>query len=248
MTLQIETWVWTYAFVFCRIAACIAVMPALGERGVPPRVRLCVAAAFALVVWPVAQFGIEGGDIVTLTGYLVCEIIVGLILGVFLRCIAAALEVAGHIIANTTSLAQAMGNAAPDASPAIAHLIYFSGLCLALLLGLHTKLVVYFVVSYEWIPFATTFSVDTYANQFLHAFVTMFEAGFAVAVPFLILSVAYNAGLGFVNRAMPQMMVAMVGAPAIAFGSIAFLGVLLPTILLRWHEILDVFLQTAVLP
>ena len=49
----------------------------------------------------------------------------------------------------------------------------------------------------------------------------------------------YNLALGIINRAMPQLMVAMVGAPAITGGALALLMLAAPVILPLWLGLLQ---------
>jgi flagellar biosynthetic protein FliR len=44
----------------------------------------------------------------------------------------------------------------------------------------------------------------------------------------------YNLALGAINRAMPTLMVSMVGAPALTLGSLALLAIATPVILAAW--------------
>ena len=67
-----------------------------------------------------------------------------------------------------------------------------------------------------------------------------FGLGFTLAGPFVLAAVVYNLGLGVINKAMPQLMVAFVGAPAISFGGIALLLIASPFLLSIW---LDAFLN-----
>ena len=66
-----------------------------------------------------------------------------------------------------------------------------------------------------------------------------FALGFALAAPFVIAAFAYNLALGAINRAMPQLMVAMVGAPAITGGALALLMLAAPVILPLWLGLLQ---------
>ena len=61
-----------------------------------------------------------------------------------------------------------------------------------------------------------------------------FSLAFALAAPFVILSALYNLTLGFINKAMPQLMVAFVGAPVITLGSVALLLLTAPVMLSVW--------------
>ena len=66
----------------------------------------------------------------------------------------------------------------------------------------------------------------------------MAALGFSVTryrlVAFVIAGMIYNLALGAINRAMPQLMVSMVGAPALTFGALALLAVVAPVLLSVW--------------
>ena len=66
-----------------------------------------------------------------------------------------------------------------------------------------------------------------------------FALGFSLAAPFVIAAFAYNVALGAINRAMPQLMVAFVGAPAITAAGILLLLLASPLILTYWSGRLD---------
>lgn len=64
----------------------------------------------------------------------------------------------------------------------------------------------------------------------------MFANAFTLAAPFVITSLIYNVALGAINRAMPQLMVAFVGAPAITAGGLILLMLISPLILSIWLD------------
>ena len=70
-----------------------------------------------------------------------------------------------------------------------------------------------------------------------------FTLAFTLAAPFIILSVLYNVALGAINNAMPQLMVAFVGAPVITAGGLFLLLVSSPLILSDWVRTMEVFLS-----
>ena len=63
-----------------------------------------------------------------------------------------------------------------------------------------------------------------------------FRFGLILAAPFVAVSLLYNLALGVINRAMPQLMVAFVGAPAITFAALLLLALTAPLILSVWVE------------
>ena len=56
------------------------------------------------------------------------------------------------------------------------------------------------------------------------------------------MSVLYNLALGAINKAMPQLMVAFVGAPVITAGGLLILCISSPLILTVWLDALDTFM------
>ena len=74
--------------------------------------------------------------------------------------------------------------------------------------------------------------------QVAHAF----ELAFVLAAPFVLMSVLYNLALGVINKAMPQLMVAFVGAPVITLGGLFLLFLAAPTMLGIWLSALDGFM------
>ncbi len=69
-----------------------------------------------------------------------------------------------------------------------------------------------------------------------------FSLAFTLAAPFVILSVLYNVALGVINKAMPQLMVAFVGAPVITAGGLMLLCLSAPLLLETWLNALNSFI------
>ena len=65
----------------------------------------------------------------------------------------------------------------------------------------------------------------------------------AVPFAFVIAALIYNVALGVINRAMPQLMVAMIGAPALTAGGLILLMLAAPAILSAWVRHLGGVLQ-----
>jgi flagellar biosynthesis protein FliR len=64
-----------------------------------------------------------------------------------------------------------------------------------------------------------------------------------LAAPFFVISFLYNVALGVINRAMPQLMVAFVGAPAITFGALVLLLLAVPAGLVIWWNAFSIVLD-----
>ncbi len=224
-------WFLTAFMVFLRVGAMMALLPAFGEQAVPARVRLVLALAFTAVTAPAVA-----GGIAPLSGPLpfLSEIAAGLILGIGLRLFVHALQIAGTIIAQSTSLSQLLGGIDNEPLPAIGTILTLAGLTLALAMGLHVQAAKLIILSYDLLPAGRMPDAAEAAGWGLARIAHVFSLAFSLAAPFMIASLIYNLATGVINRAMPQLMVAMVGAPALTLGGLAMLAIAAPLILAVW--------------
>ncbi|MCV2867085.1 flagellar biosynthetic protein FliR [Defluviimonas sp. WL0002] len=223
--------------VFARIGAAMVAMPAYGQGFVPMRVRLAAALAFTAVVLPAVlpTIPVPRGTIAAL-GTLVGEVVIGAALGAFLRLIVQALEIAGAMIAQSTSLAQMFGGDGAEPMPAISHLLLMAGIALAAMLDLHLRLAEALILSYQALPVGVLPDPGVLKGWGLQGVIQAFALAFGLAAPFLIVATLYNFALGAINRAMPQLMVMMVGAPAVTAGTLLLLLAAVPALLVIWHD------------
>jgi flagellar biosynthetic protein FliR len=228
--------VWAAALVFVRIGAVVALAPGLGETAVPQRIKLAFVVALTLVVAPLVteQVAASGPDpaLAALAG----EAVAGLILGIGMRLYLLALLTAASIIAQATTLSQLFAGAAPEPQPAIGNLLAVAGIALALAAGLHVTAAELIVQSYQILPAGGYPNPGRVADWGLGLISDTFSLAFSLAAPFVIGATIYNLALGVINRAMPQLMVSMIGAPALTLGSLALLAVAVPLVLTVWLD------------
>ncbi|SNT03892.1 flagellar biosynthetic protein FliR [Tropicimonas sediminicola] len=225
--------------VFLRVGAAMAVLPAFGEQNIPPRIRLSLALAFTLIVAPAVDVsGVQASPAVLLP-LLATEPLVGLAFGLVLRLMIFVLQMAGSMAAQSTSLSQLLGGAAGEPLPAFGHVLVIGGLALAVLSGLHVRIAEALVASYVDFPIGLGIDSATLAEIWVARVGDAFALAFSLAAPFVIAAFLYNLALGAINRAMPQLMVVLVGAPAITAGGLALLALLAPLLLQLWLEVLQ---------
>lgn len=235
-----QDWLWTAALVFLRVGAALFLMPAFGEQVVPQRVRLVLALAFTAVVLPAVSDGMA--DVQGTLRPAAVEVVVGLAIGIGLRLFVFALHMAAAIIAQVTSLSQLFGGSTPDPQPAIGNLLTVAALALAVLAGLHVKAASLLILSYRVLPAGRFPTAADMADWGLLQVAQSFALAFALAAPFVIGSVVYNVALGIINRAMPQLSVILVGAPALTAASLLLMMVAVPLMLAVWLGGFDAFL------
>lgn len=231
---------WRAVLVFLRVGAAMALLPAFGEQSVPQRVRLILALAFTLVVAPAA--GPMPTPDIGLLAPMLSETAIGLALGMALRLFVIALQIAGSIAANATSLAQLFGGSGPEPQPAVGNLLVMAGLAIAVAAGLHVQIAQALILSYEVFPAGVIPNSDDMTKWGLSQISQAFARGFILAAPFTIAAFLYNVALGVINKAMPALMVSFVGAPALAGGSLVLIAVISPAMLAAWLYALQMFL------
>lgn len=226
--------------VFVRVGAVMAVLPGFGEASVPMRVRLVLAVGFTAIVFPAV--GPEAAATVRLgLGAVLIEAAAGLALGIGFRLLVIALQIAGTIAAQSTSLAQLTGGAAPEPLPAIGHLLNMAGLAVAVAAGLHVQVAQALILSYDVLPAGALPAAEEVAQWGLGGVARAFALALQLAAPFVVAALLYNLALGAINRAMPQLMVAFVGAPALTFGGLALLLLTAPGAIMLWQGALGTF-------
>lgn len=223
--------------VFIRVGGMMAVLPAFGEQTIPARVRLGVTLAFSMVVAPLVMMPLQ-----TLpANALLAEAVIGLMLGLGLRFLIFALQTAGMLIAQAVSLAQLFG-AVGEPQPVISGILTVTALALAVAMGLHLKVVELLLKSYMLFPQGQFPSGTDVAEWGVAQTTRCLGMAVSLAAPFVAASLLYNVALGIINRAMPQLMVSFIGAPAMTLGGMALFALASPFLLDLWQTALLAFL------
>ncbi len=231
-----ESLAWAVALAFVRIGAVVALMPGLGDPSVPQRIKLALVVAFSLVVAPILADRTAEANLKPSFAALGGEAVAGLVLGIGMRLFVLALQTAASIIAQATTLSQLFAGAAPEPQPAMGNLFLIAGIALAMTAGLHVRAAELVLLSYDILPAGAYPRAGQAADWGLALVSRTFSLAFTLAAPFVIASMIYNLALGAINRAMPTLMVSMVGAPALTLGALAMLAVATPVLLAAWLE------------
>lgn len=235
---------WLHMLVFLRAGPLMSMFPGFGENSVPVRIKLVLALALTVIVAPAVQP--FAGRAPAFSGFAVLVLVesgIGLAMGLGLRLFLLALQTAGSIAAQATSLSQILGSAGATPLPAMGHILVVAALALAMLLGLHIRVAEMFILSYNLFPVGEMPGAAALSEWGVIQVARSFALAFQLAAPFLIVSVIYNLTLGIINRAMPQLMVVFVGAPAITAAGLIGLMLLSPLMLEVWMQALEAFVS-----
>lgn len=225
--------------IFTRISAIAFFTPGVGERAVPTRVRLAVAIAITMVITPMVltpdmRPPAEPAGLVALYA---AEAMCGIVIGFALRIMIFVLQIAGAITAQHLSLAQLFGPTVGfDSESPFAAILVMGGVALAAATGLHIHLVGAIADVYEALPFGLFPGAEATGEwSSTRVGEALFKA-LALSSPFVILGFLYSLALAAASRAMPQLMAAFVGAPAITLAGLALFAAAAPILLFEWLE------------
>ncbi|HXC54775.1 MAG TPA: flagellar biosynthetic protein FliR [Rhizomicrobium sp.] len=214
----------TYLLVFARTGSMMMLLPALGEGGIPARVRLVLALAVSVALAPVVQ-GAYPAAAPTNTlqlGLLVAqEATCGILVGGMSRIIMSSLQIAGYLIATQTGLAyaQTVDPTQHEQGAVIGNFFSLLGAVLIFSTDLHHVAIGAIAGSYKMLPPGAALPTGDMAELTLRLLSASFVLGFQLAAPFLVFGFALYAALGILAKLMPQLQVFFVAMPInIMFG------------------------------
>jgi flagellar biosynthetic protein FliR len=211
---------YTFMLIVVRLAAMLMVMPALGESSIPGRIRLSLAIALALVLYPsVAPLIAAPGGLGSLVGAVGFEIAIGVFIGGTARLLMSAAQLAGAIIAYQMGLAFAQ-NVDPSIGVQSAMLSSFlSVVAVTVIFALDLHHLLIGAISGSYTLFAPGGAVPT--GEFVTLAIDIIARSFTVATqlsaPFLVFGLVFYVGLGILSRLMPQVQIFFVAMPANIF-------------------------------
>ncbi len=226
------------AAIFTRLSALLFFLPGIGERMMPVRVRLIVALSLMLVLLPAVSGDFTAPQRPSLiAATFAAEAICGALIGFGIRLTVFAIQTAGAIISQSLSLAQLFGSAISfDQETPISTLLMFSAIVMAVSAGIHFETVNVLIMSYEIMPLGNFPGASATGEWAAGRTAFAFSAAMSLAFPFIVLGFIYNLAIGAANRAMPQLMVAFVGIPAVTMAGFVLLAVCAPVIITVWLD------------
>lgn len=222
-----------FVLVFARVGTMMMLLPGVGERVAPGRIRLVVALFVTLATMPIVRATIPAGALTMQTAFplLVTELLVGFTFGLTGRFLMSSLQTAGVIISQQIGLSFTMAldptGGDRGQSAAISSFLTMLGVSLILAANLHHVAIAGIVDSYQTIlPGSAPQSGDA-AQLALTVASSAFTTGVQISAPFLVFGLIFNLGLGVLSRMMPQLQIFFLAMPAaILLGTVIFILVL----------------------
>jgi flagellar biosynthesis protein FliR len=238
-----------FILVFARIGTLVMLMPGIGDRTIPTRMRLSFALLLSLLFLPIIRqtLPLLSGGIEPLIKLAILEIMIGLMLGATVRITLSAMQLAGTIVAQQLGLSfsASIDPTAGVQNPTVATFLVFTATGLIFALDLHHLSIRGMHDSYALMMPGDVPSVADATQLIITTFVSAFKVGVQISAPFLVFGLVFNLGLGVLSRLMPQLQIFFVAMPAtIILGSlilIAALGVMMNVFIEHFTGILSQF-------
>lgn len=212
---QLETWLATLIFPLTRILALIASAPILGNRQVPGRVKIGLSVFLAIIIAPTigempqVPIGSPQGLLIMLQ-----QIIIGVAMGLTMRLIFTAVDLAGEL----AGLQMGLGFASfydplnSAYTPIIARwLSMIAGLAFLALNG-HLYLLMAMAESFQTLPIGESLSAGGFYKVAGWG-ASIFAYALQLSLPIVAALLITNVALGILTRAAPQLNLFAIGFP-----------------------------------
>ena len=228
---QLNAWLISFIWPLTRILGLVMVMPALGHRSVPGRVKIGLGIFVTLIVAPTlppmpdVALGSWHGLLV-----LVQQFLIGVAMGFIVRVVFAAFETAGEIIGLQMGLGFASFFDPQSAGQSLVLARFFNILATLVFLAVNAHLLMIgaLVDSFQSLPIGTQpLSAAGFHN--VAAFgSTIFSVGLQLSLPVLAIMLMTNLSLGILTRSAPQLNIFAIGFPITLGVGLIVLNMTLP--------------------
>ncbi|MBX3478255.1 MAG: flagellar type III secretion system protein FliR [Brevundimonas sp.] len=241
--------VWAGGLIFARIGAILMLLPGFGESYVPPRIRLSLALVVSLALWPVVAGTLPPlpASLGAMVGWVLREVIVGLMIGALLRSFMTAMATAGEVVSLQTTLGFSQTANPLQAQPGttLSAFLTLLGVTLVFATDTHHLFLAGLAGSYEMVAPARPLMTGDFAALAIRTLGDAFLLGVQLAGPVLVFALVFNLASGLVGRVMPQFQVFFAAAPlSVILGLSVFalsLGVVGTVFIDRYRRLAEVF-------
>lgn len=223
-----------HAFIlaFIRVCGIIIAIPVLGNRTVPLRVKGGLAIVVTLLVTPFVPARPLPTEMLSLILAMAGEVCIGLTIGLVVRFVFEAMQLAGQIIG--FQMGFAIVNVVDPISSAqvsiIAQFVYLIAVLVFFAVNGHHLFLYAIAESFRIIPTLDFHMSGALANAVVTYSKEIFVIAIKIGAPVMAMLVLTSVGLGMVARTVPQINIFIVGFPLKIGIGLVGLGLTLPLI------------------
>lgn len=222
-----------------RIGGLLAALPVFSGRTVPMKVKLALVLVLGVLLAPVIPLPSVSLDPMLLAGGLLSEMTIGMTIGLAVRLLFGALEVAGELLGIQMGfgVVHLFDPTTSHQTPMVAQFFTMLASLVFLSINAHLFVMATIIQSYEAIPaFGATLSPHL-GEEILLLSQQMFTIGLKLCAPVLLTILLINVLLALLGRAVPQVNVFVLSFPITIAGGLTVMAIAMPfTIDLLAHQ------------
>ena len=215
--------------IFCRIGACLMLMPGFSSSRIPVKVRLFLALSVTLALTPLLIDIVRplavSSDPASLLAVIGSELLTGFMIGLLGRLFFLALQTIAVAASQAMGLSAMPGLAVEEDEqlPPIAALFSLTAVTIMFITDQHWLILGGLVDSYATLPPVQGFDVQAGLIDVVDQTSAVFVVVLRVGSPFLIYSIVVNLAVGITNKLSPQIPVFFIAMPFVTAGGLVLL-------------------------
>lgn len=199
-----------FLFILLRAGIFISLLPVIGGKELPAQFRLGLAVFIALLLTPVIHFRIAENSIPILV---IKEMVIAIALGLTVRFIFLAVNMAGTLISFSMGLSMATAyNPEIGQDTLISQIYGIMTMLIFLSMEAHHDLIFVFFKSFELLP-AGQLNIEPLLPLIISMLATMFVLAMKIAAPVVVGLLMTQLLSGFLYKAAPQMNIFFIAMP-----------------------------------
>lgn len=244
--LEVSHWISRYLYPFARIAGLLMVMPLIGTRMVPQRIRLFLAAMFTLVIVPLLP-PMPHVDALSVASMMIIaqQLLIGIAMGFAVEVLMQVFVLAGQLIAMQTGLGIATTVDPGQGASVVVISQWFLFMAGLVFLSLNGHLVLFEIVidSFYTLPIGFDgFSAPEF-GLLVEWTGWMFAAALVLAIPALAALLIVNLAFGVMTRAAPQLNIFALGFPVTMMVGLFIIFVNIGGMAQSFHSYLEILFE-----
>ena len=225
-----------FTFLFLRIGAILIMIPIMGERSVPVRVKGGLAILISLLLLPTVRIKLPAlhseseAEIFLLAIAMCSEVLIGIVIGFAAKIIFSGIQFAGQMIGIQIgfSIVNVIDPISSAQVSVISEFQYLVALLIYLAVDAHHMFIVAIADSYQFVaPFAYHFS-GSLMQHILVISKELFVTAIKICAPVMAVLFFTNVALGVVARTVPQINIFIVCFPLQIAVGLTVLGFMSP--------------------
>lgn len=247
-TTQLYALINAFFWPFVRLLSLFASAPLLGDRSVPARVKIALAIACTVLVAPMLP---DAPTTAPFSGHglalLVQQMLVGVAIGLGMRFVFAAIELAGDMIGLQMGLSFATFVDPQNATetPIVGSFLAIVATLIMLSMNGHLLMIAALIDSFRTVPISVQPELAFNARRVAALGGDIFRIGLHLSLPVLATLLVLNLAMGVLSRAAPQLNIFAVGFPLSILAGLLLLGLALPYVSAALESVLAQALGTS---